>query len=101
MRQPDMEIYLKDADVDHKAIAAWLGRCTRPVYRLGPERPDLQVQGRQRAGDLAAQGGGQMEQPVPGKDQTGMDDDIACARAAFAALNVEVRCAPGTQGGRR
>lgn len=24
MRQPDIEIYLKDADVDHKAIAAWL-----------------------------------------------------------------------------
>ena len=25
MRQPDIEIYLKDADVDHKAISAWLG----------------------------------------------------------------------------
>lgn len=25
-----------------------------------------------------------------------MEDDIACARAAFAALNVEVRCAPGS-----
>ena len=28
------------------------------------------------------------------QDQTPWDDDIACARAAFAALNVEVRCAP-------
>jgi hypothetical protein len=29
-------------------------------------------------------------------DQTPWEDDIACARAAFAALNVEVRCAPGS-----
>jgi hypothetical protein len=29
-------------------------------------------------------------------DQTPWADDIACARAAFAALNVEVRCAPGS-----
>ncbi len=67
MRQPDIEIYLKDADVDHKAIAAWLGQALGPMQRLGAERPDLQVQGRQHPGDLAAQGRGQMEQPVPGK----------------------------------
>ena len=30
MRQPDIEIYLKDADVDHKAIAAWLGAALGP-----------------------------------------------------------------------
>ncbi|MCE6983658.1 hypothetical protein EI534_41180, partial [Pseudomonas frederiksbergensis] len=29
-------------------------------------------------------------------DQTPWADDIECARAAFAALNVEVRCAPGS-----
>ena len=30
MRQPDIEIYLKDADVDYKAIAAWLGAALGP-----------------------------------------------------------------------
>ena len=30
MRQPDIEIYLKDADVDYKAIAAWLGAVLGP-----------------------------------------------------------------------
>lgn len=30
MRQPDIEIYLKDADVDHKAIATWLGAALGP-----------------------------------------------------------------------
>lgn len=30
MRQPDIEIYLKDADVDHKQIAAWLTEALGP-----------------------------------------------------------------------
>ena len=32
----------------------------------------------------------------PDSDATPWDDDLACAKAAFAALNVEVRCAPGS-----
>src|SRR5476651_346214 len=67
MRQPDIEIYLKDADVDHKAIVAWLPKAVGKWNSLYLE-----------------------------SDQTPWEDDIACARAAFAALNVEVRCAPGT-----
>jgi hypothetical protein len=30
MRQPDIEIYLKDAEVDHKAITAWLEKVLGP-----------------------------------------------------------------------
>ena len=30
MRQPDIEIYLKDADVDHKQIAEWLAQAIGP-----------------------------------------------------------------------
>jgi len=55
------------------------------------------VQGRQRVGHLAA------KRPwVNGTacswtaTRPRREDDIACARAAFAALNVEVRCAPGS-----
>lgn len=40
MRQPDIEIYLKDADVDHKAIAAWLGKALGPCSDCA-ERPDV------------------------------------------------------------
>lgn len=42
------------------------GRRPRPVQRLGAEGSDLQVQGRQRARDLAAESRRQVEQPVPG-----------------------------------
>ena len=45
MRQPDIEIYLKDADVDHKAISAWLGAAllveldgVEPEGKGGPRR---------------------------------------------------------------
>ena len=37
MRQPDIEIYLKDADVDYKAVADWLsealGQCSEWVKK--------------------------------------------------------------------
>ena len=38
MRQPDIEIYLKDADVDYKAIAAWLGTALGPFHGIKQHR---------------------------------------------------------------
>ena len=84
MRQPDIEIYLKDADVDHRAIVAWLGAA------LGPCTDWVQK------GQTYKCKAGNVPSLYLESDQTPWDDDIACARAAFAALNVEVRCAPGT-----
>ncbi len=96
MRQPDIEIYLKDADVDHKAIAAWLGTalgsCSDWVQRGQTYKC--------RAGSVPVtwlpKAVGKWNSLFLDSDQTPWEDDIACARAAFAALNVEVRCAPGT-----
>jgi len=96
MRQPDIEIYLKDADVDHKAIAAWLGEALGPCS-------DWQQKGQTwkcRAGDVPVtwlpKAVGKWNSLYLESDATPWEDDIACARAAFKALNVEVRCAPGS-----
>ncbi len=95
MRQPDIEIYLKDEDVDHKAIAQWLGDALGSCSEWKQKGQTEMHSGHCRR-DLAAQSGRQMEQPASGQRSDPVEDDIACARAAFKALNVEVRCAPGT-----
>ena len=96
MRQPDIEIYLKDADVDHKAIAAWLGAALGPCSDWVQKGQTYKC----KAGNVPVtwlpKAVGKWNSLYLESDQTPWDDDIACARAAFVALNVEVRCAPGT-----
>ena len=94
MRQPDIEIYLKDAT--HQKIAAWL--CTA----LG-ECTEWEQKGQTwkcNAGTVPVtwmpKAVGKWNSLYLESDQTPWEDDIACARDAFKALNVEVRCAPGT-----
>ncbi|MGL4315838.1 MAG: hypothetical protein ACRCTL_04420 [Pseudomonas sp.] len=93
MRQPDIEIYLKDAD--HKAIAAWLGQAIGPVSEWRQQGQTFKC----RAGDVPVtwlpKAVGKWHSLYLESDATPWADDLACARAAFAALNVEVRCAPG------
>ncbi len=92
MRQPDIEIYLKDAD--HKAIAAWLGQAIGPVSEWRQQGQTYKC----RAGDVPVtwlpKAVGKWHSLYLESDTTPWDDDLACARAAFAALGVEVRCAP-------
>ena len=96
MRQPDIEIYLKDADVDYKAIAAWLGAALGPCTDWVQKGQTYKC----KAGNVPVtwlpKAVGKWNSLYLESDQTPWEDDIACARAAFAALNVEVRCAPGT-----
>lgn len=93
MRQPDIEIYLKDAD--HKAIAAWLAQAIGPVSEWRQQGQTFKC----RAGDVPVtwlpKAVGKWHSLYLESDATPWADDLACARAAFAALNVEVRCAPG------
>jgi hypothetical protein len=62
MRQPDIEIYLKDADVDHKAITAWLTQAIGPCTEWTQKGQTWKCQ----AGDVPVTW---MEQPVPGQRQ--------------------------------
>ena len=94
MRQPDIEIYLKDADLP--ALTAWLtdslGACS-----------EWQTRGQTQkccAGQIPVtwlcNAVGKWNCLVLDSDQTPWADDLACAQAGYAALGVEVRCAPGT-----
>lgn len=94
MRQPDIEIYLKDAS--QQAVTDWLG------HRLGPCTP-----WRSKGQTQQCEAGGTPVVWLPkavGKwhslllesDTTPWQDDVACARDAHAALGVEIRCAPGS-----
>jgi hypothetical protein len=93
MRQPDIEIYLKDAD--QQAITAWLntalGPCT-PWQQKGQTFKCL-------AGDIPVtwlpKAVGKWHSLYLESDASPWEDDLACARAAFATLGVEIRCAPG------
>jgi len=86
----------EDTDVDHKAITAWLtadiGPCSEWVQRGQTWKCT--------AGDIPVtwipKAVGKWNSLCLDSDKTPWDDDIACARAAFASMNVEVRCAPGT-----
>lgn len=94
MRQPDIEIYLRDAD--YPAVTAWLeqaiGPCT-PWQRKGQTY-------KCRSGDIEVtwlpQAVGKWHSLYLESDATPWDDDLACAQAAHAALGVEVRCSPGS-----
>lgn len=93
MRQPDIEIYLKD--VDQQAVADWLSQAIGPCTPWQPRGQTLKC----RAGDIPvtwlANAVGKWHSLYLESDATPWEDDLACARAAHAALGVQVRCAPG------
>lgn len=93
MRQPDIEIYLKDAD--HRAIADWLSQAIGPCSEWQSKGQTFKC----RAGDVPVtwlpKAAGKWHSLYLESDATPWADDLACARAAYAALNVEVRCATG------
>lgn len=93
MRQPDIEIYLKEADRD--AVGHWL----ETVF--GATTP-WRTQGKTfkcEAGDIAVSwfenAVGKWHCLLLESDATPWADDLQCAHAAHRALGVQVRCAPG------
>lgn len=94
MRQPDIEIYLKDAD--QSAVAAWLNEAlgTCSAWRAHGQTAKCE------AGEVPVtwifKAVGKWHCLLLESDQTPWADDVACAQAAHAALGVEIRCAPGT-----
>ncbi len=97
MRQPDIEIYVKDAD--HNAITDWLSKALGPCSAWRQQGQTYKCSITTSEGLIPVtwlpKAVGKWNSLFLESDITPWDDDLACARAAFAALNVEVRCAPG------
>ena len=93
MRQPDIEIYLKDAS--QQAVTDWLSEALGPCSAWQQRGQTFKC----RAGDIPVtflpKAVGKWHSLLLESDATPWADDVACAEAAFAALGVEVRCAPG------
>jgi len=96
MRQPDIEIYLKDTDVDHKQVAEWLGQALGACSEWQQRGQTWKCMAGNIPVTWVPKAVGKWNSLFLESDQTPWDDDIACARAAYAALGVEVRCAPGS-----
>ncbi len=93
MRQPDIEIYLRDASQD--AVTAWLNQAVGSCSPWQPKGNTFKC----RAGDIPVtwlpKAVGKWHGLLLESDATPWADDVACARAAYQALGVEIRCAPG------
>lgn len=93
MRQPDIEIYLKDAS--QQAITEWLSETLGTCSEWQQRGQTFKC----RAGEVPVtwlpKAVGKWHSLLLESDATPWADDVACAEAAFAALGVEVRCAPG------
>ncbi|GAB6389547.1 hypothetical protein [Stutzerimonas marianensis] len=94
MRQPDIEIYLRDASQD--AVTEWLSQAIGPCSPWQPKGQTFKC----RAADIPVtwlpKAVGKWHCLLLESDATPWEDDVACARAAHAALNIEIRCAPGS-----
>ncbi|TRX75450.1 hypothetical protein [Pseudomonas mangiferae] len=97
MRQPDIEIYVKDADLP--AVSAWLEGALGPcsTWRQQGQVYKATAEGEGAAFRLAwlPKAVGKWHSLFIDSPATPWEDDRACARAAFAALGVEIRCATG------
>ena len=93
MRQPDIEIYLRDASQD--AVTQWLAQSVGPCTPWQPKGHTFKC----KAGDIPVtwlpKAVGNWHSQLWESDLTPWEDDVACARAAYKALGVEIRCAPG------
>ena len=94
MRQPDIEIYLKDAD--HQSVGPWLssalGTCS--AWRKQGQTYKCEAGGVRVT--WLPKAVGKWHSLLLDSNATPWANDLECANAAFAALNVEVRCAPGS-----
>ena len=95
MLQPDIEIYLKDADVNYKDITAWLGATLGPCTDWVKEGKTYRCTSGNVPVTWVPKAVGKWNSLYLESEQTKWDDDIACARDAFDALKIEVRCATG------
>lgn len=98
MRQPDIEIYLKDAD--QATVGAWLEKALGPCTPWRAQGETFKCEARTAHGEIPVtwlpKAVGKWNSLFIDSDASPWDDDVACAKDAQAALDVEVRCAPGS-----
>ena len=94
MRQPDIEIYLRDAS--QEAVTEWLNQAIGPCTAWQQKGQTYKC----RAGEIPVtwlpKAVGKWHCLLLDSDATPWQDDLECARAAYRALAVEIRCAPGS-----
>ena len=94
MRQPDIEIYLKDGD--QQAVTDWLNATIGPCTPWRRQGQTFKCQAANGAPiTWLPNAVGKWHSLFIESEWTPWEDDPAFARAAFAALGVEIRCAPG------
>ena len=93
MRQPDIEIYLKDAE--HLAIAVWLREAIGPCTAWQQKGQIWKCQAGNVPVTWLPKAVGKWHSLLLESAATPWADDLECAQAAFAALGIEIRCAPG------
>lgn len=93
MRQPDIEIYLRDAE--HPAIATWLSAAIGPCSPWQQKGQTYKCMAGKIPVTWLPKAVGKWHSLLLESADTPWADDLECARAACAALGVEVRCAPG------
>ena len=94
MRQPDIEIYFKEAD--QAAISAWLTSAIGPCSDWEKRGQTFKCTAAGIAVTFLPKAVGKWHSLLLESDATPWADDISCARAAFAALGEQIRCAPGS-----
>lgn len=93
MRQPDIEIYLKDADLP--AVTHWLNEVFGNCSAWQQKGQTFKCQAGAIAVIWLPKAVGKWHSLYLQSDATPWADDLACAQAAHSALNVEIRCAMG------
>ena len=87
--------YLKEA-ITYKDVEAWLAEVLGPCTEWKKKGETWKCMAGNVPVTWMPKAVGKWNSLYLDSDQTPWEDDIACAKAAFAALNIEVRCAPGS-----
>ena len=93
MRQPDIEIYLRDAS--QEAVGEWLAEAIGPCSAWQQKGQTFKCNAAGIPVTWLPKAVGKWHCLFLESDATPWADDLACARAAHQALGVEIRCAPG------
>lgn len=94
MRQPDIEIYLRDATLDD--LSPWLEQSLGVALHWEKKGKVYKCQVDCIPMTWIPEAVGKWHCLLLESDLTPWENDLSCAHSAFSALGVEVRCMPGS-----